>query len=411
MTDSSPLRSGRGFPLGILMLNLFIALLGQGMVIPILPQYLQEFDAAGTAAGYLVAAFGAAQFIFSPIGGRMSDRFGRKRMILAGLFLTVISDYIFAVSYNLPALYIARFIGGIGLGIMVPSVLAYVADVTTQQTRAKGMGYLSAAMNLGMVLGPGLGGLIATYGIRVPYLVAAALGLVATIMTLWLKETLPQERRTAAIQGSNKPQTSMLQQLGQSFHRPYFRYLLLILVMTFGLMTYETVYSLYVEQQYGFTASEIAIIITLGAIVGIVVQVWLLDRVIRWLGEYRLIRLSLVVTAVALLLMLIPVNLGYLLAVSALFFAFNAFLRPTVNTLLANHAGDDEQGFVAGLNTTYGSIGSIIGPVVAGTLFDKHIELPYIVGAIILIATLALVRETSARQTRSKPISTDDHAS
>ncbi len=398
MTSSTVSRSGRGFPLGILMLNLFIALLGQGMVIPILPQYLHQFDAAGTAAGYLVAAFGAAQFIFSPIGGRMSDQYGRKRMILAGLFLTVISDYIFAVSYNLPALYAARFVGGIGLGIMVPSVLAYVADVTTPQTRAKGMGYLSAAMNLGMVLGPGLGGLIAVYGIRVPYLVAAALGLVATIMTFWLKETLPPERRTVARSQSQKPQVSMVKQLQQSFHRPYFRYLLLILVMTFGLMTYETVYSLYVEQQYGFTAAQIAIIITLGAIIGIVIQIWALDRVIRWLGEYRLIRVSLIVTAAALLLMLVPVNLAYLLAVSALFFAFNAFLRPTVNTLLANHAGDDEQGFVAGLNTTYGSIGSIIGPIVAGTLFDQHIGLPYMVGAVILLATLLLVRETSTRK-------------
>ncbi|ANF95907.1 MFS transporter [Paenibacillus bovis] len=375
-------------PLSILMLNLFIALLGQGMVIPILPDYLRQFDAAGTAAGYMVAAFGVAQFLFSPIGGRWSDRYGRKKMILSGLFFTVISDYLFAVSHQLPILYLARFIGGIGLGIMVPSVLAYVADVTTRDTRAKGMGYISAAMNLGMVLGPGIGGIIAQYGIRMPYYWAAGLGLAATLMTLFLPETLSLAKRQLA-QTAERSQTSMVRELMQSFHTPYFRYLLLIFVMTFGLVNYETVYSLYVEQKYGFTSQQIAVLITLGALIGIIIQVGLLDKCIRWLGEYRLIRLSLLMTALALLLMLIPVNFAYLLIVSSLFFAFNALLRPTVNTLLSHEAGD-QQGFVAGLNTTYGSIGNIVGPILAGTLFDRQIHLPYIVGAFILLAAIGL---------------------
>ncbi|MNW24013.1 Tetracycline resistance protein, class B [compost metagenome] len=152
---------------------------------------------AGTAAGYLVAAFGAAQFIFSPISGQLSDKLGRKKLIMSGLLLTVISDYMFAVSGSLVLLYIARFIGGIGLGLMVPSVMAYVADKTTPDTRAKGMGYLSASMNLGMVLGPGLGGIIAEFGIRVPYYAAAMLGLVAALLTLLLPESLAPELRQA----------------------------------------------------------------------------------------------------------------------------------------------------------------------------------------------------------------------
>lgn len=176
-------------PLFLLMLNLFIALLGQGMVIPILPDYLKQFNAAGTAAGYLVAAFGAAQFVFSPIGGSLSDKHGRKIMILCGLFFTVISDFIFAISHTLMLLYIARIVGGIGVGIMIPSVLAYVADITTKETRAKGMGYLSAAMNLGIVLGPGIGGIIAQYGIRMPYFFASALSFISTLLTFILPET------------------------------------------------------------------------------------------------------------------------------------------------------------------------------------------------------------------------------
>jgi DHA1 family multidrug resistance protein-like MFS transporter len=380
----------KSFPLFILMLNIFIALLGQGMVIPILPDYLKQFNAGGSAAGYLVAVFGAAQFIFSPIGGQLSDRFGRKKMILCGLLLTVISDFIFALAQQLPWLYVARFIGGIGLGIMVPSNLAYIADTTTNETRAKGMGYFSAAMNLGMVLGPGIGGIVAQFGIRVPYFGASLLGLLATLLTIALPETLSLEKRTAM--RANKKQESILKQLLQSVNTSYFKYLILIFVMTFGLVNYETVYSLYVEQKYGFNSGNISVLITLGAVIGIIVQVWLIDKVIKRYGEYKIIRVSLLMTAIALVLMLIKVNFLYLLAVSSIFFAFNSFLRPTVNTMLSNEAGD-QQGFVSGLSATYTSLGNIIGPILAGNLFDVHISLPYSVGAVILLGTISLTRQ------------------
>ncbi|PNQ80174.1 MULTISPECIES: MFS transporter [Paenibacillus] len=393
----SSLPKSATFPLFILMLNLFIALLGQGMVIPILPEYLKQFNAAGAAAGYLIAAFGAAQFIFSPLGGQLSDRWGRKSMIITGLFLTVISDLMFAVSTTLPLLYIARFIGGIGIGLMVPSNMAYVADITTFETRAKGMGYLGASMNLGMVLGPGLGGMIAEFGIRVPYFFAGGLGLVATLLSLYMPETLPKEKRKPASQWVRRE--PIRNQILNSFRTSYFRYLLLILIMTLGLMNYETVYALFVERKYGFDATKISMIITVGAIIGIVVQIWLLDYLIKRLGEMKLIRLSLIMTAVALLLMIIKINLGYLLAVSALFFAFNAFLRPTVSTMIANSAGD-RQGYAAGLNTTYTSLGNILGPILAGLLFDKHIHIPYIFGALILASALFLTLQKSKNEKR-----------
>ncbi|KTS83032.1 multidrug transporter [Paenibacillus jamilae] len=393
----SSLPKSAKFPLFILMLNLFIALLGQGMVIPILPEYLKQFNAAGAAAGYLIAAFGAAQFIFSPLGGQLSDRYGRKSMIIIGLFLTVISDLMFAVSTTLPLLYIARFIGGMGIGLMVPSNMAYVADITTPETRAKGMGYLGASMNLGMVLGPGLGGMIAEFGIRVPYFFAGGLGLVATLLSLYMPETLPKEQRKSVDQWVRRE--PIRKQILNSFRTSYFRYLLLILIMTLGLMNYETVYALFVERKYGFDATKISMIITVGAIIGIVVQVWLLDYLIKRLGEMKLIRLSLIMTAIALLFMLIKINLGYLLVVSALFFAFNAFLRPTVSTMIANSAGD-RQGYAAGLNTTYTSLGNILGPILAGLLFDKHIQIPYIFGALILASALFLTFQKSKNEKR-----------
>jgi DHA1 family multidrug resistance protein-like MFS transporter len=316
-------------------------------------------------------------------------------MIFSGMILTVIADFIFAVSPYLNLLYIARFIGGIGLGIMIPSVLAYVSDVTSNDTRAKGMGYLSAAMNLGMVLGPGIGGIIANFGIRVPYFFAAALGVASTLLTLILPETLPKDKRTTS-KGAEQ-QESIVKQLVQSVHTSYFRYLLLIFIMTFGLVNYETVYSLFVEQKYGFTTQEVSVLITIGAVIGIIVQVGLIDKVIKRFGEYKTIRISLVMAAIALVLMLLKVNFIYLILVSAVFFTFNSFLRPTVNTMLSKEA-DDQQGFVSGLNNMYTSFGNIIGPILAGKLFDKQINLPYMFGAIILLATTCLVRKENKIQ-------------
>lgn len=372
-------------PLFILMFNLFIALLGQGMVIPILPDYLKQFNAAGTAAGYLVAAFGAAQFIFSPIGGRLSDQWGRKGMIMSGLFLTVISDFMFAALHTLPLLYLARFIGGIGLGLMVPSVMAYVADITTPVTRAKGMGYINAAMNLGMVLGPGLGGIIAQYGIRTPYYFASGLGLLAAVLSILLPETLKKKEKEH-LPATTQQREPIKSKIKKSFQTPYFRYLLLTLISTFGLVNYETVFSLFVEQKYTFDASKISIIIMLGAVIGIVVQVWLLDKIIKNFGEIAILWSSLIMIGVAFLLMLIKINFAYLLLVSSIFFIFNAFLRPTVSTSIANLAGE-EQGYASGLSATYMSVGTILGPIIAGWLFDKNLNSPYILGAMIVVLT------------------------
>lgn len=385
MSDS---KISKKLPLFILMLNLFIAQIGQGMVMPILPDYLKQFNAAGAVAGYLISVFGTAQFIVSPIGGKLSDKYGRRILILSGLFLTVVSDFIFAISNTLFLLYAARAIGGIGIGLMLPSVFAYVADITTNETRAKGMGYISAAMNFGVVLGPSLGGVISQFGIRVPYFFASGLGFVATLLTFILPETLTVEKRNLL---RSEKQESIVNQIIESFRKPYFRYLLLVFVMTFGVISFQTVYSLFVESKYGYTSQDVSILLTVGALMGVIVQLLVIEKAIKFFGEHNLIRLSLLITAIALLLMIVKVNFVYLIVISAIFYAFNSFLRPTTTTLLSNAAGKDEQGFVSGLNTTYMSMGNIVGPVLAGGVFDKQINLPYVMSAIILFGAIFLV--------------------
>ncbi|MDE0582427.1 MFS transporter, partial [Planococcus sp. A6] len=142
----------------ILMINMFIAIASFGIIIPILPSYLVSINQGGMAAGLMIAIFAAAQFLFSPIAGKWADQYGRRIMIIWGLAGLTLSMFIFYASDFIWVLYFSRVIGGIGAAMLVPAIFAYIADITTFDQRAKGTSLVSAAMSLGIVIGPGIGG-------------------------------------------------------------------------------------------------------------------------------------------------------------------------------------------------------------------------------------------------------------
>ncbi|MGF7036711.1 DHA1 family multidrug resistance protein-like MFS transporter [Paenibacillus mucilaginosus] len=383
-------------PLYILMINMFIAMLGIGLIIPVLPEFLKHFDAGGQTAGYLVAAFGLTQFIFSPISGEWSDKYGRRKLIILGLAMFTISNLIFAAAEQIWMLYVSRFVGGIGAAAMIPSMMAYVADITDEKNRGKGMGLLGAAMSLGFVIGPGIGGFLAEFGFRAPFYVSAGVGLVALLLSLvMLPETLSAAQRESA-KNSTKKRESIFKQLGRSFNAPYFVLLLLVFSMTFGLANFEAIFPLFVDQKYGFTAREISILITIGALIGAVIQAVLINKLLLRFGERKLINLTFLLSSVMLVLMLVSGGFSYVLVVTLLFFTFTSIMRPAINTLLSKMAGE-EQGFVAGMNNAYMSLGNIFGPAIAGILFDVHINIPYLLGAAVLMASLFISLAWSRR--------------
>ncbi|WP_028552858.1 MFS transporter [Paenibacillus sp. UNC451MF] len=376
-------------PLMLLMANMFIAMLGIGLIIPVLPEFLKEFGAGGKTAGYLVAAFGLTQFLCSPIAGEWSDKYGRKVMIVSGLALFTLSNFLFAAASDVWVLYLSRLLGGIGAASMIPSIMAYIADVTTEEKRGKGLGLLGAAMSLGFVIGPGIGGFLAELGLRTPFYVSAGVGAVAMVSSLLLlPESLTKEIRQA---NRNKvvQKVSMFKQFAQSFKAPYFIFLLLIFTLTFGLSNFEAIFPLFVDKKYNFTARDISILITVGALIGAIIQAVLIDKLIRRFGERTLINSTFLLSAASLILMLLSGNFWYILLVTLFFFTFTSIMRPAINTLLSKMAGE-EQGFVAGMNNAYMSLGNIFGPALAGILYDVHLDFPYIFGAIILLGSFAL---------------------
>ncbi|MCM3290523.1 MFS transporter [Paenibacillus sp. MER 180] len=374
----------------ILMVNMFIAMVGMGLIIPIMPKYVTAFGATGQAMGYLVAAFGLTQFLCSPIAGELSDKYGRKLLIVTGIGLFTVSQLLFGMAEHMWMLYVSRLLGGMSAALMTPPMMAYVADITTEEKRGKGLGMLMASMTLGVVIGPGIGGMLAEYGIRVPFYAAAALaGLSTVVSLLFLPESLSVEERMAA-RSNTKKKDNLLRQMAASAKAPYFMLLVLVFALTFGLQNFEAIFGLYVDVKYGFTPKDISLMITLGAIIGVICQAVLIERLLRTFGEKKILLTMFGLSAISMILLLFVSNYFLIFFVTMLFFVATSIVRPAINTLLSKMAGN-EQGFVAGMNNAYMSLGNIIGPAIAGILFDVHVQIPYAFGAIVLLASAGML--------------------
>ncbi|WP_411747843.1 MFS transporter [Psychrobacillus psychrotolerans] len=366
----------------ILMINMFIAIASFGIVIPILPAYLKSIDQGGIAAGLMISIFAGAQLIMSPIAGKWADKYGRRIMIIAGLSGLALSMFVFYFSDSIGVLYVSRAIGGVGAALLVPAIFAYVADITTMEQRAKGNSLISAAMSLGIVVGPGIGGFLAEFGLKMPLLISALVGVVAVIFsTLVLKESKPAD----VVTPDGKSET-MVKEIAQSFKKPYFIPLVITLVMSFGLLAYESVLGLFVDDQFAASPQDIAWMITATGIVSVIIQVFVVDKVVRRFGEANVLRIFLGVAAFGFLLSILISNYAFFFVITMIIFLSTSILRPVLTTLISKLAGN-EQGFAMGMNNAYMSIGNVLGPLLAGALYDVNIIYPFVLGLIVLVIT------------------------
>ncbi|TVY04407.1 MFS transporter [Cohnella terricola] len=373
----------------LLMFNIFLVFTGVGLVIPVMPKYMTELHISGSIVGLLVAAFSITQLLFSPMAGRLSDTMGRKKLIVAGMIVFAFSEWLFGAASSSVLLFAARMLGGIGAALIMPAVMAYAADVTTNEERAAGMGFINAAITTGFIIGPGIGGFIAGFGVRVPFYAAAVAGLAAAAITAFvLPESRPAEKlqRKDAIPAKKQ---SLFEQLRNSYRQPYFLSLIIVFVMSFGLANYETVFGLFVDHKFGFTPRDIAFIITFGSIAGAVVQATVFGWMLNRFGEKRVISVCLFMAGIFILLTLFVSQYWLIFAVTFIVFLSIDILRPAISTQMSMVA-EEQQGYVAGLNSAFTSLGNIAGPVAAGILFDVNINSPYVLAFLILMGSFAL---------------------
>ncbi|KMT21906.1 MFS transporter [Clostridium cylindrosporum] len=372
----------------ILLSNIFIVFLGVGLVIPVMPAFMNSMNLSGKTMGYLISAFATAQLIMSPFAGSWVDRYGRKRIIVIGLVVFSISELIFALGTHVSMLYISRCLGGISAAFIMPGVTAYIADITSIENRPKAMGYMSAAISTGFIIGPGISGFVAGYGIRMPFFVASAVGFLAFISSIFfLRETLSKEQireNSLAVKEGN-----FISDMKKSLNPVYLVAFIIVFVLAFGLSAYETVFTLFSDHKFGFTPRDIAQIITISAIFGAIVQISMFGKIVNVIGEKRLIQLCLIIGGILAVVSTVISSYIVILIVTCLIFLAFDLLRPALTTFLSK-AAQKEQGFVAGMNSTYTSLGNIAGPAMAGVLFDININYPYLLAAVVMVIGLCI---------------------
>jgi len=365
------------------MINMFIAVGSFGIIIPILPAYLLSIGQGGTAAGLMIAIFAGAQLVMSPIAGKWTDRYGRRIMIISGLSGLALSMFVFYFSDSIGVLYLSRVIGGVGAALLIPAIFAYVADITTMDQRAKGNSFISASMSLGIVIGPGIGGFLADFGLKMPLLVSAIVGLAAVAFSAFMLE----ESMDTKIEVPDEKPEPMVKEIAQSFNKPYFIPLVITLVMSFGLMAYESVLGLFVDNVFGATPKDIAVLVTSTGIISVIIQLFAVDWIVRKFGEAVVLNIFLALAALGFLLSIFVPSYIMFFGVTMIIFLSTSILRPVLTTLISKLAGN-EQGFAMGMNNAYMSIGNVLGPLLAGLLFDVHILYPFILGLIVLVITI-----------------------
>ncbi len=366
-------------PLVIIFVTVFIDLLGFGIIIPLLPFYAESFGASALTIGLLGTSFSLMQFLFSPIWGRWSDRIGRKPIIMLGLMGSCVSYLVLALSTSLTLLFVARIIGGIA-GANIPAAQAYIADVTTPENRAKGMGMIGAAFGLGFIFGPAIGGVLSRVSPETPMWFASALCL-ANFIAAWF--LLPESR---AIDSTTRS-LGRLEAFRHARRRPTLLLLLsLYFIVTLAFSGFETTFALFSEAKFGFTTSTIGFVFAFIGVVLATVQGVLVGRVVKVVGERRLIPLAILSIAIGIGLIpfvwSIPTLLGAL-GVLAVGMGFN---NPSLTSMVSKLADPDDQGGMLGLASSIASLGRVVGPAWGGYLYDAYgMTTPYVSAAALMM--------------------------
>jgi multidrug resistance protein len=356
-------------PLLVIFITVFIDLIGFGIVIPVLPFYVEgtRFNASPSMVGLLFASYSIMQLFFTPILGRWSDRYGRRPILLISLLGTALGFFILGLATTLWMLFLGRIIDGISGG-NISTAQAYIADVTTHENRAKGMGMIGAAFGLGFIFGPAIGGILSRWGIEVPFLFAGALALAnATLLYFTLPETVTKDHPARA-----SAATGRWGQLFEALKQQRLAFVLgiyFLFITAFSIMTSS--FALFTMFRFGYDAHDTGWLFGYVGVIGAIIQGGLIGRLVKRFGELQLVIAGAVLFAASLFV--IPLTgphtgLVTLLLVGALFAIGNALSTPSLTSLASKSVGRAEQGGVLGVTQSVASLARAVGPLIASAL-------------------------------------------
>jgi MFS transporter, DHA1 family, tetracycline resistance protein len=381
-------------PLLAIFLTVLVDLVGFGIIIPLLPFYAEHFHASPDVVASLMASYSFTQFFSSPIWGRLSDRYGRKPILLSSLAGIALAYLWIGFAQELWQLFAARALAGAMAG-NIAAAQAYIADVTPPEKRAQGMGLIGAAFGLGFILGPAAGGLLAGPNPAHPHVLAPALAstglsLAALLFAMFfLRESLAPEQR-ASRRAEARPGRILL--LATAWRRPSLRLsVLLFFLATFVFAGMESTFALWSERLFHWGAEQNGYVFAYTGIVAAFVQGVLIRPLVPRLGEGRLVLLGALALCVGLALIPVVSSLAPLLVAMGLLALGAGLVNPSLSSLISLAAGKETQGSVLGLSQSAASLARILGPVWAGLVFAGFgRDWPFISGAVIMALVLIL---------------------
>ena len=367
----------------VLYFNIFLVFLAIGLIIPVMPVFLTDLNLTGSDLGLMVAVFALAQMIISPFGGNLADKIGKKIIIVVGLGFFTISEVMFAVGYEFSTLMISRVMGGISAALIMPGVTGLIGDLSKPSEKAKNFGYMAAVISLGFILGPGVGGALAASSHRLPFFVAAGLGVLAIICSiLFIKE----RKKSTTVTHTHIDTAAMKKIDMKVFITP----VILTFILAFGLSAFETLFSLYTAYKVDYKPLDISIAITGGGIFGAIFQLFFFDKFMKYMKELPFIVYSLIYSAIVLFILTLVNSYWSVMVISFIVFIGFDLIRPALTNYFSNIAGD-RQGFAGGLNSTFTSMGNFVAPLAAGTLFDVNVEFPLYLSIVVMLVGVGVI--------------------
>ena len=375
--------------LGLLFLAVLVDLVGFGIVLPLLPFYARDLGAGGLQVGLLVTVYSAVQLVMAPLWGRISDRFGRRRVLILGLLGSAAAYIVFARADSLALLFLSRIVGGIG-GSTIPVAQAYIADVTPPTRRAGNMGLIGAAFGLGFVIGPALGGILAGVSPGSPtapgYVAAGLCFANALVAALWL----PESRQSRDRATSRFNLGAALAEVRGSAQIKIILGSYLFITMAFS--TLQPTLSLLASERFALGARQAGYLFAMLGLVSAVFQGGIVRALVPRMGERRLFRYSAVPFAAGLVVIGLSTDLRLLLAGLVLLGIGYGGAVPAVLGLLSRAASPERQGGVLGVGQSVGSFARVLGPSMAGALFDVRLAFPYMAGAFLILLAMVVSR-------------------
>ena len=365
----------------ILIIIQFLVMVGFGIVIPIMPFFIGELGGGAFILGLYMSAYSIMQFFFAPFWGRLSDRIGRRPVLLIGLSGYGITFLLYGLAENIPYLIIIRAVSGMISSAAFPTAMAYMADITEEKERSKNMGMLGAAAGLGMIFGPALGGWLGDFSLTLPFYVAGAMALaIVPFAFKFLPETLKE------------PVKQQKKSLGLSpavVHQPLFPFFVFNFILNFTMAMFEGTFTLFASERVGYGTVEMGLIFMLIGVVGVIVQGMLIGKLVKQFGDAFIAKFGVIFCGLGFLWIIWAPNALLLVLGTIIFMVGSSLMTPTISSLVSKQSNAGH-GASLGVFQSFGSLGRIFGPVVGGGIYEFSMDAPYILGAISLFVVLLI---------------------